>query len=346
MLDTYRTLGRSGLVVSPLALGTMTFGKERWGTDADSSRAVFDAYVDAGGNFIDSAEAYAEGRSEELLGRFVNERKLRDSLVIATKFGWSNGPAPTLGGNGAKNIRRAVEGSLRRLNMDFIDLYWLHVWDTVTPAEEVLRTLGELVAAGKIRYFGLSNVPAWYVAEMATLARQLGVAGPVALQLAYSLTSRTIEHEHLPAAREFGLGVTPWSPLDGGFLAGKYHREDPTAQAGRLSGENPFGDTKFNDRNWAILDVLAQVARDVDRPMAEVALAWVLARRSVSSVLIGASSVEQLRQNLACVSLSLGGDALQKLDQASEPDPAYPYAIFGQAINRRVFGAAVEPWSG
>ena len=262
-MNDFRTLGRSGLVVSPMALGAMTFGPQRWGTDDQGSKAVFDAFIDAGGNFLDTAETYSGGQSETLVGRFIAERKLRDKVVLATKFGWAGPDGPNTGGNGAKNIRRAVEGSLQRLGSDWIDLYWLHVWDTVTPVEEVLSTLGDLVTCGKIRYFGLSNAPAWYAAEMATLARAHGRPGPIALQLAYPLTERTIEREHVPAACSFGLGVVPWSPLDGGFLAGKYRREDTKSQGGRLSGANPFGDSKFTERNWRILDVLRSVAQAV-----------------------------------------------------------------------------------
>ena len=344
-MNDFRTLGRSGLVVSPMALGAMTFGPQRWGTDDQGSRAVFDAFIDAGGNFLDTAETYSGGQSETLVGRFIAERKLRDKVVLATKFGWAGPDGPNAGGNGAKNIRRAVEGSLQRLGSDWIDLYWLHVWDTVTPVEEVLSTLGDLVTCGKIRYFGLSNAPAWYAAEMATLARAHGRPGPIALQLAYSLTERTIEREHIPAACSFGLGVVPWSPLDGGFLAGKYRREDTRSQGGRLSGANPFGDSKFTERNWRILDVLRSVSQEVGRPMAQVALAWVAGRPGVASVLIGASRPEQVHENLAALDLELAPEHRRALDDASAPEPAYPYAIFEPDINRMVFGTKVRPWT-
>ncbi len=226
-LTAYRTLGRSGLIVSPLALGTMTFGAAGWGAPDAVSKAIFHAYVDAGGNFIDTADVYGGGRSEELLGGYIADRGLRDRLALATKFAFHGGEPgnPNAGDNGRKNIYRALEGSLRRLRTDYVDLYWLHVWDSVTPVEEVLQSLGDLVRAGKIRYFGFSNVPAWYVARAATLAETHSIPGPVALQLEYSLVERGIEREHLPAARECGLGVCPWSPLVGGFLAGKYRRE-------------------------------------------------------------------------------------------------------------------------
>ncbi len=201
-LNPFRTLGRSGLVVSPLTLGTMTFGTPRWGSSDEVSQAIFNAYIDAGGNFVDTADVYSGGRSEELLGGFINSRKLRDKLVLATKFTFNTEPGnPNAGGNGRKNIYSSIEGSLRRLKTGYIDLYWLHAWDMVTPVEEVLQSLGDLVRAGKIRYFGFSNMPAWYVAKAATLATAYHVPGPIALQLEYSLVERSIEREHLPTAR-------------------------------------------------------------------------------------------------------------------------------------------------
>ena len=194
-LTNFRTLGRSGLVVSPLALGTMTFGTPRWGSPDAVSEAIFNAYVEAGGNFIDTADVYAKGRSEELLGGYIASRSLRDQLVLATKFAFNTAPGnPHAGGNGRKHIYQALDSSLRRLQTDYIDLYWLHVWDMVTPIEEVLQTLGDLVRAGKIRYFGFSDIPAWYAAKAATLAAAHAVPGPIAMQLEYSLVGRSIEH--------------------------------------------------------------------------------------------------------------------------------------------------------
>ena len=339
-LNSFRTLGRSGLIVSPLALGTMTFGTPRWGTPDDRSEAVFDAYVEAGGNFLDTADVYSGGRSEELVGRFVADRSLRDRVVLATKFGFSGGKGnPNAGGNGRKNVHRALDGSLRRLKTDCVDLYWLHVWDTVTPAEEVLQTLGDLVRAGKVRYFGLSDMPAWYAAKLATLAAAHGVPGPVAMQVQYSLVERSVEREHLPAAREFGMGVTPWGPLGAGFLAAKYQREDAGASgAGRLTGPNPYGSSLFTDRNWRVLDALRGTAGRLGRPPAEVALAWVSGRPEVTSPIAGAASVEQLRGHLASLALRLPPDELRALDEASALDAAFPYPIFTPEVNRGVFG--------
>ena len=254
-LTDFRTLGRSGLVVSPMALGTMTFGPGDWGADEPTSRAIFDAYCEAGGNFIDTADIYSGGESEKLVGRFISDKKARDSIVLASKFAFNGsanplaatqagGGNPNAGGAGAKNIHRALDASLRRLETDYIDLYWMHIWDGVTPVEEIVQTLGDLVRAGKIRYFGLSDMPAWLAMKAATIATERRVAGPIAMQLEYSLVARDVESEHFPAAREAGIGVMPWSPLAGGFLSGKYNRGD-TSRTGRLSGANPFGNSKF-----------------------------------------------------------------------------------------------------
>ncbi|SFP92514.1 aldo/keto reductase [Hymenobacter arizonensis] len=323
-LTSYRTLGRSGLIVSPLSLGTMTFGTPRWGSPDTVSKAIFNAYVEAGGNFIDTADVYAGGRSEELVGHYMAEQRLRDTLVLATKFGFCAQPgSPHAGGNGRKHIYQALEGSLRRLKTDYIDLYWLHVWDTVTPVEEVLQTLGDLVRAGKIRYFGFSDMPAWYVTKAAALAQAHAVPGPIAMQLEYSLVARRIESEYVPAAQDLGLGITPWSPLAAGFLAGKYERagEGAASGAGRLTGPNPFGNRKFTEKNWQILDALRVVAAQLGRPLAQVALAWVSAQPSITSPIVGASQLEQLHDNLGSLDVQLSAEQLRTLDDASIEDP-------------------------
>ena len=343
-LTSYRQLGRSGLVVSPAALGAMTFGRDGWGSADDVSAAVFDAYVEAGGNFIDTAEVYSSGRSEELVGRFISERKLRDRMVIATKFGWNGDPGnPNFGGNGAKNVMRAVEGSLRRLGTDYIDLYWLHIWDTLTPVGEVLRTFERLVASGKVRYFGLSNAPAWYAAKMTTLAAVHGAPGPIALQLEYSLIARALEREQIGAARECGLAITPWSPLGGGFLTGKYSRDgDGVVGEGRLAGANPFSGpfSKFTERNWKILDALKSVAAEIGEPCARVAVAWVAARPAVGSLILGASRVDQLHDTLAGLELALTPAQTAALDEASALEPD-----FMTQARRAVFGGVdVQAW--
>src|ERR1700761_7746578 len=339
-LTNYRALGRSGLVVSPLALGTMTFGTARWGSTEDGSRAVFDAYVEAGGNFADTADVYSGGRSEEMLGRFIAERGLRDQIIIASKAGFATGQGPQAGGNGRKHLHAALEGSLRRLRTDYVDLFWLHVWDSVTPAEEVLETMATLVRAGKTRYWGVSNAPAWYVSKLATLAAVRGLPGPIALQYFYSLVDRDIEDEHVPLAREFGMGILPWSPLAYGLLTGKYDRAT-VEQAGprsgglprdaaasgeerpeddkRLDGANPFGDSLFTEKNWAIVDALRRVAAEVGQSPARVALAWVAGRPGITSTLMGVSRAEQVRDNAAALDLTLSEQHVVALNEVSSP---------------------------
>ncbi|WP_019011987.1 aldo/keto reductase [Deinococcus aquatilis] len=343
-LTDFRTLGRSGLIVSPLALGTMTFGAPRWGSSDDVSESIFNEYVDAGGNFIDTADVYAGGRSEELVGRYTAVRELRDQLVLATKFtfGAVRGN-PNASGNGRKNIHRALEGSLRRLNTDYIDLYWMHAWDTVTPVEEVVQSFGDLVRAGTIRYYGFSNVPAWYLARAATLAAENNLPGPVALQAQYSLVERSVEQELVPAARACGLGITPWSPLAAGFLSGKYSREGAGASAaGRLSGPNPFGDTKFTEHNWQVLDAVQDVAQEVERPPAQVALAWVLAQPGVCAPIVGASRVSQLRDSLSALDLHLTPEQLTRLNDRSVLDPAHGMTTM---LKNAIFGGMpVQGW--
>ncbi|WP_035563572.1 aldo/keto reductase [Hymenobacter sp. IS2118] len=348
-LTAFRTLGRSGLVVSPLALGTMTFGTPRWGSADDVSEAIFHDYVDAGGNFIDTADVYAGGRSETLLGDYVAARRLRDQLVLATKFTFNAQPGnPNAGGNGRKNIHRALEGSLRRLQTDYIDFYWLHAWDMVTPVEEVLQTLGDLVRAGKIRYFGVSDMPAWYATQAATLAAAHAVPGPIAMQVEYSLVERSIEREHVPAARACGLGIVPWSPLAAGFLAGKYERDGAGATGeGRLSGPNPFGNQKFTDRNWQVLEALRTVAGQLDRPLAQVALAWAVAQPGVAAPIIGASKLAQLHDNLAALDVRLSPEQMRVLNEASALEVVFPYGIASPAVNRGIFGGhTVQGWPG
>lgn len=365
-LTTYRTLGRSGLAVSPLALGTMTFGTARWGTGETASRAVFDAYVEAGGNLVDTADVYSSGRSEEMVGGFIAERGLRAQIVLATKAGFSAGAGPHGGGAGAKHLHTALEGSLRRLKTDYVDLYWLHVWDGVTPPEEVLETMTGLIRAGKIRYWGVSNAPAWWCAKLVTLAAAGRGVAPIALQYFYSLVNRDLEDEHLPLAADAGLGVLPWSPLAYGLLTGKYDRTTVEAkgpltgglpnEAGaaderrpqddkRLDGANPFGDTLFTDRNWRIVDAVKAVAAQAGQTPARIALAWVLARPGITSTLTGVSRVEQVTDNIKALDFKLAPEHAAALDAASAPE-ARLYALFAPPLRRHVTfgGALVEAW--
>jgi len=350
-LNEYVTLGRSGLRVSPLSLGTMTFGNDRWGSDDAESRRIFNRYVECGGNVMDCADVYADGKSEELLGRLVADAGLRDKLVIASKFTFNPQEGnPNSGGNGRKNIYRALESSLRRLKMDYLDLYWLHVWDTVTPIEEVVDTLSTLVREGKIRYYGFSDVPAWYAARGQTLAECLGREPIVALQLEYSLVERTIEREHIPAAQELGMGICPWGPLASGFLAGKYSRDKgpDSSQGSRLevlkNANNPAF-KKFTDHNWSILDALLEVSKSLNRPAAQVALNWVATQPGVTSTITGATKLAQLEDNLAALGFEIPAELRTKLDLASQLEAAHPYMFFTGVLQDRVHGGVkVHGW--
>ncbi len=349
-LNEYVTLGRSGLIVSPFCLGTMTFGNDRWGSSDEESRRIFDRYVEDGGNFLDCADVYADGKSEEVMGRFIAESKLRDKLVLATKFTFAAQEAnPNSGGNGRKNTYRALEGSLRRLGTDYVDLYWMHVWDMVTPVEEVVETLSTLVRAGKIRYYGFSDVPAWYIARAVTLAEERGLVPPIALQLEYSLVERNIEREHVPAAHELGLGICPWSPLASGFLSGKYTREGASSSKGsRLDvlkeSNNPVFN-KFTEQNWKVLEALQEAAMQLGHSAAQVALNWVATQPGVSSIIIGATKLKQLEDNLAALSFEIPPDVRQKLDDAGALEEIHPYMFFGEVLQDRVRGGVkVKRW--
>lgn len=345
-LTDYCTFGRSGLVVSPLALGAMTFGEGNWGADEATSRAVFDTYRNAGGNFIDTADIYAGGRSEEMVGKFVADTKSRDDVVIATKFGFNGTDKPHHGGNGAKNIHRALDGSLRRLGTDYVDLYWMHVWDGVTPVEEILQTLGDLVRSGKIRYFGFADMPAWVAIKAAAIAGVRGIPAPIGLQMEYSLVARGVERALIAGAIDAGMAVQPWSPLAGGFLAGKYKRGD-TVGKGRLSVANPFGDTKFTDRNFGIMDALREVADGAGSTSAQAAIAWVLSRPGVGAPVLGASRAEQLKDTTAALDLDLGADALDRLNSASGLDSEFGDSAVMAGIGPIAFGGnKVRGWTG
>jgi aryl-alcohol dehydrogenase-like predicted oxidoreductase len=285
----------------------MTFGTARWGTGDAASRAVFDAYVDAGGNFVDTADVYAGGRGEELLGGFIAERGLRDQLVVATKAGFAAGRGPHAGGLGAKHLHAASTARSAGCAPTTWTCTGCTCGDGVTPAEELPETMAALVRSGKVRYWGLSNTPAWYVAKVATLAAARGTPGPIALQYFYSLVNRDVEDEHVPLAADAGMGLVPWSPLAYGLLTGKYDRaqvESAAPRAGgvpndaaadaprpeddkRLDGANPFGDSLFTERNWRIVDAVRRVAAEAGESPARVALAWVLDRPGVTSTLMG-----------------------------------------------------------
>ena len=345
-LTDYVTLGNSGLKVSRLCLGTMTFGTDwGWGSAEETARAIFNSFLDAGGNFIDTADAYVGGKSEAFIGRFVQARGSRDRIVLATKFSFNTDPGdPNAGGNGRKNILKSLDGSLRRLKTDYIDVYWLHNWDKTTPSEEVMRKLDDLVRAGKVRYIGISNAPAWYVARAQTIAEMRGYERLAALQLEYSLVERHIEFEYIPLALETGIGICPWSPLASGLLTGKYQRagKNVASGEGRLVAVKDSGNPSFlklfTERNWQIVDALLEAAKQVGRPPAQVALNWIANRPGVSSTLIGATKVAQLNDNIAALEIQLPEEIRKKLDEASRPETIYPYHFFERTMQQMITG--------
>jgi aryl-alcohol dehydrogenase-like predicted oxidoreductase len=329
----------------------MTFGTEwGWGSEEEVAKSVFNNYVEAGGNFVDTANVYTEGHSEELLGKFISDRGLRNRLVLATKFTFNPEPGdPNAGGNGRKNIYRAIEDSLRRLKTDYIDLYWLHAWDTLTPVEEVVSTLNDLVRAGKILHYGFSDTPAWYVARAKTIAEKEGKDALIALQLEYSLVERNIEREHVPAAQELGLGICPWSPLAGGFLSGKYKQKGETGEGeGRLEIAKDAGNPifhRYTPRNWQILNVLLEVAKKLNRPASQVALNWVATAPGITSTIVGASKLSQLEDNLRYGEFEIPAELRKRLDEVSAIELSHPYGFFTPQFQGWVSGGTeVRPW--
>ena len=346
----YTLLGRTGLRISRLALGTMTFGTENgWGCDRDASRALFDRYLAWGGNFIDTADIYTQGTAERWLGEFIADAGVRDRVVMATKYTYNTnnpGADPNAGGNGRKNLMRALHASLERLKTDYMDLYYLHSWDTLTPVEEVLRTMDDLVRAGKIRHWALSDVPAWYASRAATLSEAHHMERPCALQMEYSLVSRGIEYEFPSLCQNLGLGLLPWSPLGGGLLSGKYrpHAEAAEQDDGRIKTTAQIASpalNKLTPRNWDIVATLDAVAKELDRPMAQVAIRWVASRPAVSSVILGATNLRQLEQTLPALDWDLPAEMARRLDDVGQLPPMFPYAFIDTMAPRMHGGARV-----
>ncbi len=347
-LTDYRTLGHSGLRVSPLCLGTMTFGSDwGWGAEVAASGAMLDCYLGAGGNFIDTANIYTKGHSEAILGDYFTERGGRDRAVLATKFcGSLYRGDPNAGGAGRKAVQQQLDQSLRRLRTDYVDLYWMHFDDPHTPIEETMRVLDDLVRAGKVRYLGISDTPAWKVVQGQLEARFRGWSPFVALQIEYSLIERTVEHDLLPMACVHGLGVTPWSPLKGGLLTGKYGRDKQPQGEGR---HVPGVSKSLTDRNYAIIEAAEAVASELGTGVAQVALAWVLARGGVASPILGARTLAQLEGNLASLDLALPSELMGRLDAASAPAPIFPHGFLANTRHVMQSGATIngvtsEPW--
>jgi len=318
-----RRLGRTGLKVSNLCLGTMTFGNAQWGCDEATARKIVDRFVDAGGNFVDTADVYSNGVSEEICGRALREK--RHQVVLATKVAGPMGAGPNDLGLSRRHILDGIDASLRRLGTEFIDLYQVHAYDPTSPLDETLRALDDCVRAGKVRYVGCSNYSAWQLMKANALARELGTARYDCLQPQYSLVCRHIEREHLPLCREEGIGVIPWSPLGGGLLTGKM-RKGAAPPAGSRAAVDPANRERFTrDRNLEIAEAVIEIAKRIGRSASQVALAWVVQQPGVTSPIFGARSLEQLEDNLGAADLVLDAEAARRLDEASALELIYPY---------------------
>ncbi len=329
----YRLLGHSGLRVSEISLGTMTFGEDwGWGAAKDDARTIYDAYREAGGNFIDTANVYTNGSSEIQLGEFMAGH--RGEIVLATKY--SNampGKDANAAGNHRKNMVQALEASLKRLKTDYIDLYWLHIWDQMTPVEEVMRAFDDLVRQGKILYAGVSDAPAWWMAQANTVAELRGWSPFIAMQIEYSLVERTVERELIPAAKAMNIGVTAWSPLAGGVLTGKYASGKQEAGA-RFSSEMMQEFMPEQARQERVVAALRKVSEETGRSLAQVALAWLRYRAVPVIPIIGARKMTQFEDNLASLTLELTGEQVKALDEASAVEPGFPYSMYARSLPR------------
>ncbi|HVH88473.1 MAG TPA: aldo/keto reductase [Terriglobales bacterium] len=334
----YRLLGNSGLRVAEISLGTMTFGEDwGWGAGKDEARKIYEEYRAAGGNFIDTANVYTNGTSETFVGEFARDH--RQEVVLATKY-TNSAPVmdPNASGNHRKNMVQAIENSLRRLKTDYLDLYWMHIWDQITPVDEVMRAFDDLVRQGKVLYVGVSDAPAWWIAQANTLAELRGWTRFVGLQIEYSLIERTIERELVPMAKAFKLGLVAWSPLAGGLLSGKYHSKGAAGEA-RFSTEMMKQFMATGDRADRIVAALETVSQQVGRSIAQVALAWLRYREIPVIPIVGARKLDQLRDNLASLDLELNPEQVALLDQASAIDLGFPHEFYErELVKSMVYG--------
>ena len=326
----YRRLGRSGVMVSEICLGAMTFGRE---IDEDDSKALVDRFIEAGGNFIDTADVYSSGTSEEITGRAIKDK--RDSIVLATKVRFPMGEGPNDVGISRKHIMQGCEASLKRLGTDYIDLYQVHAWDAATPLDETMSALTDLVRAGKVRYLGLSNFTGYQVAKTVHAADTRGYERFVSLQPQYSLVERTLDYEVRPACLDAGIGLLPWGPLGAGFLTGKYRRDEKPPEDSRIAiaqeEQAEHWSKRATERNWDVLDVVGQIAQETDKSHAQVALRWLIQRPPVTSPIIGARKSEQLEDNLGATGWNLDDKQIQRLTEVSEPPEIYPYNFVDNA---------------
>jgi aryl-alcohol dehydrogenase-like predicted oxidoreductase len=326
----YRRLGDTGLMVSELCLGCMTFGRE---TSEEDSKGLVGRFLEADGNFIDTADVYAKGVSEEITGRAI--QGVRDDVVLATKVRFPMGDGPNDVGLSRKHVVQGCEDSLRRLGTDYIDLYQIHCWDVATPLEETLSALTDLVRAGKVRYIGVSNFTAWQIIKSVCVSEANGFERFVCLQPQYSLVERNVEYEILPACEEEGLGVIPWSPLGGGFLSGKYRRDEEPPQGSRISeaveSMEEYWNRRATERNWRALDVVGRISEETGRSYAQISLNWLLRQPAVTAPIIGARTIEQLEDNLGASGWELDEQQVDELSEAGALEDVYPYRFIRNA---------------
>jgi len=338
----YKLLGNSGLRVSELSLGTMTFGENwGWGASKEESKRIFDLYVEAGGNFIDTANIYSEGHSEELLGEFIKDK--RDQLVIATKFTGSNAPSNyNSWGNHRKNIIFSVEKSLKILGTDYIDLYWLHIWDYTTRPEEVLRALDDLVKQGKILYTGISDTPAWIVSQSNAIAEFRSWTPFTAIQIEYNLLHRSVEYDFLTMARTLCLGVLAWSPLAMGVLSGKYRKDVPDTKREAMT------QGRINEKNNQVVDEVIRIAKEIDKTPSQVALNWLMQQSEQIFPIVGARKEQQIIDNIQSTEFTLENKHLDELDKISKPASAFPYSMWDNRELMTTFlskgAGAIQNW--
>jgi aryl-alcohol dehydrogenase-like predicted oxidoreductase len=327
----YKLLGKSGLRVSELCLGTMTFGEDwGWGSSKEVSKKIFESFAEAGGNFIDTANGYTNGTSEKMLGEFIKTD--REKFVLATKYSFNQKPGdPNAGGNHRKNLIQSLDASLKRLNVDYVDLYWVHAWDDLTPVEEVMRALDDVVKQGKVLYAGVSDTPAWVISQGNTIAQYRGWTEFTALQIEYSLVERTPERDLLPMAQHFEMAVTPWSPLGGGVLTGKYNQKSAGENGKRL--ESVFTHKK-SERNLQIAQAVTEVAKQLGVSNAQVALAWLRHQPGAIIPILGARTFEQWQDNLACLNVNLSESELKKLNEVSAIDLGFPHDFLSSEMIR------------
>jgi aryl-alcohol dehydrogenase-like predicted oxidoreductase len=333
----YKLLGRSGLRVSELVLGTMTFGEDwGWGASREESQRIFNAYAEAGGNFVDTANRYTNGTSEKFVGEFIAAD--REHFVVATKYSlFTHHDDPNGSGNHRKNMVQSLEASLKRLGTDYVDIFWLHAWDFTTPVDEVMRGLDDVVRAGKVLYIGISDTPAWVVSQANMLAELRGWSRFVALQIRYSLVDRAAERDLLPMARALDLAVTPWSVLGSGVLTGKYNRRNGSETTGRAAS------WALPDRHVAIAEEVVQIAQEIGATPSQVALNWTRQQPGLILPLIGARTVHQLDDNLGCLDFQLSADYLRRLDDASRIELGFPHDFLASdEIRNLVFGGTYE----